>query len=388
MKNISILGSTGSIGTSTLDVIEKNHSRFNVVALSAGGNLQLLKSQIEKYKPKVVSVVDEVHAIRLKEMLESPGTDILWGIDGYSEAASLKDIDMVVSAIVGAAGLLPTIAAIDAGKHIALANKETMVMAGSIVVEKALTQGIKIIPVDSEHSAIFQCLAGHNRADIKKIILTASGGPFFKLNREQLTKVTPNDALKHPNWKMGKKITVDSASMMNKGLEVIEAQWLFGVDVDRIEIVIHPQSIVHSMVEYIDGSVIAQLGVPDMRGPISYALSYPERIENIHPGLDLYKAGKLEFFAPDFDMFLSLSLAYRAAKAGGSMPAVLNASNEVAVEAFISEEIGFTSIAQVVEKVLAMNETEEIECVKDVLEADRRGRSQAKEIIKKIREGD
>jgi 1-deoxy-D-xylulose-5-phosphate reductoisomerase len=310
MKNISILGATGSIGTSTLDVIKRNQSRFRVAALSAGRNLPLLKNQIEEFCPKVVSVIDSQHADELREMLgRSCETEILSGIEGYREAATLREVDMVVSAIVGAAGLVPTVDAIEAGKDIALANKETMVMAGRLVVERASSRGVKIIPVDSEHNAIFQCISGHNRDNIRRIILTASGGPFFKLDREKLSAVTPDDALKHPNWEMGKKITIDSATMMNKGLEVIEAKWLFGVDIERIDIIVHPQSIVHSMVEYSDGSLIAQLGLTDMRGPISYALFHPEREGLVEDTLNLAEVKKLEFFPPDFNMFPSIGLA-------------------------------------------------------------------------------
>jgi 1-deoxy-D-xylulose-5-phosphate reductoisomerase len=388
MKNISILGATGSIGTSTLDVIKRNQSSFRVTALSAGRNLPLLKNQIDEFGPKVVSVIDERHADELREMLgRSCETEILSGPEGYREVATLRETDMVVSAIVGGAGLVPTVDAIDAGKDIALANKETMVMAGRLVVEAASSRGVKIIPVDSEHSAIFQCISGHNEKDIRRIILTASGGPFFRLSRDKLSAVTPDDALKHPKWKMGKKITIDSATMMNKGLEVIEAKWLFGIDVGRIEIIVHPQSIVHSMVEYSDGSLLAQLGLPDMRGPISYALFYPEREEVVEPSLNLAEVETLEFFQPDYDMFPSIALAYRALKGGGTMPAVLNASNEVAVAAFLSREIGFTEIPRVVEKTLDLNVSFEPESLDDVLRADEWGRSMAQKIIKGSKEG-
>jgi 1-deoxy-D-xylulose-5-phosphate reductoisomerase len=388
MKNISVLGATGSIGTSTLDVIRRNQTQFSVTALSAGRNLPLLKNQIDEFGPKVVSVIDKRHADELREMLgRSCETEILFGIEGYREAATLREVDMVVSAIVGAAGLVPTVDAIEAGKDIALANKETMVMAGKLVVEKASSRGVKIIPVDSEHSAIFQCISGHNKKDIRRIILTASGGPFFKLDRDKLSDVTPDDALKHPKWDMGNKITIDSATMMNKGLEVIEAKWLFGVDIERIEIIVHPQSIVHSMVEYIDGSLIGQLGLPDMRGPISYALFYPEREGVVEPALNLAEVEKLEFFPPDFDMFPSIGLAYEAAKKGGVMPAVLNASNEVAVAAFLSREIRFTEIPRVVEKTLDFNIPSDPESLEDVLMADEWGRSKAQKIIEDIKKG-
>jgi len=388
MKNISILGSTGSIGVSTLDVIVKNPSRFRVLALSAGKNLKLLKDQIDLFKPKAVSVLDEYYADQLVDMLgDSPGTKILWGDDGYREVASFKEADMVVSAIVGAAGLLPTVEAINAGKDVALANKETMVMAGSLVVEKAKTMGVNIRPVDSEHGAIFQCLQGHNREDVRKIILTASGGPFFHLSGEKLKEVTLADALKHPNWEMGQKITIDSASMMNKGLEVIEAKWFFDVDVDKVDVLIHPQSIVHSMVEYNDGSVIAQLGVPDMKAPIAYALSYPERLSDVISTLDLCEVGRLEFFPPDFDKFKNLKLAYFAIRKGGTMPAVLNAANEVAVEAFVAGTIGFMDMPDVVEETIGSHKSVEPLSISDVLEADRWGRHKAKEIVERINIG-
>jgi len=385
MKNISILGSTGSIGVSTLDVIVKNPSRFRILALSAGKNLKLLKDQIDLFGPKAVSVLDEYCADQLVDMLgDSPGTKVLWGDDGYREIASFKEADMVVSAIVGAAGLLPTVEAINAGKDVALANKETMVMAGSLVVEKAKTMGVNILPVDSEHGAIFQCLQGQNREDVRKIILTASGGPFFHLSREKLKEVTLADALKHPNWEMGQKITIDSASMMNKGLEVIEAKWFFDVDVDKVDVLIHPQSIVHSMVEYNDGSVIAQLGVPDMKAPIAYALSYPERLSDVISTLDLCEVGRLEFFPPDFDKFKNLKLAYLAMRKGGTMPAVLNAANEVAVEAFVEGAIGFIDMPDVVEETIDSHKPVEPLSISDVLEADRWGRHKAKEIVERI----
>ena len=341
MKNISILGSTGSIGVNALDVIWNNPDRFRVVALAAYKNVSLLAEQIERFKPKVVSVIDEKHAKKLKNIIKpSRGTEILHGAGGYRDVACIREADMVVSAMVGSAGLIPTMEAIEAGKDIALANKEVMVMAGSLVVERAREKGVKILPIDSEHSAIFQCITGHSGSDIRRIILTASGGPFFHLSKEKLADVKPADALKHPSWQMGRKITVDSASMMNKGLEVIEARWFFSVDIDRIEVHIHPQSIIHSMVEYCDGSVIAQLSVPDMRIPIAYALSFPDRLARPEPFLDLLKVGVFEFFRPDMEKFPSLRLAYEAGKAGGTMPAVLNAANEVAVQAFLENSFG------------------------------------------------
>jgi 1-deoxy-D-xylulose-5-phosphate reductoisomerase len=385
MKNISILGSTGSIGVNAIDVIWNNPDRFKIVALSACTNVELLRQQIERFKPMVVSVIDERHAKELKKIMNpSIRTEILFGKEGYREVATVQEADMVISAMVGSAGLLPTLEAIEAGKDIALANKEVMVMAGKIVVEKAREKGVRILPVDSEHSAIFQCIDGHSRKDIRRIILTASGGPFFHLSKEKLADVKPASALKHPNWRMGRKITIDSASMMNKGLEVIEASWLFSIPIDNIEVHIHPQSIVHSMVEYVDGSVIAQLGVPDMRIPIAYALSFPERLPRSEPFLDLLTAGIIEFFRPDFEKFPSLKLAYEAGKVGGTMPAVLNAANEVAVEAFLEEIVKFTDISKIIEGVIARHQPKEFFTLEEIFEADLWARGSAKKIIERI----
>mgnify|MGYP001304151293 CR=1 FL=1 len=387
MKKISLLGSTGSIGTSTLDVIKKNPDRFEVMALSAGRNVELLKKQIECFKPPVAAVIDSDHASRLKDELGKwSKTKILWGVEGYEEIASLANVDMVVSAIVGAAGLIPTVTAVEAGKDVALANKETMVMAGPIVVEKAASRNVKILPVDSEHSAIFQSLVGHNKGDVRRIILTASGGPFRETPKERLKAVTLKDALNHPTWEMGKKITIDSATMMNKALEIIEARWLFDLNASQIDVVIHPQSIVHSMVEYKDGSVIAQLGVPDMRIPIAYALSYPERSGAGVTFLDLCKERTLEFYPPDGDKFPALRLAYRAVEEGGTVPVVLNASNEVAVDAFINGRIGFTDIARVVEETVHFHKPREQKTISDIMEVDQWGRNTAEEIIGRIDE--
>ncbi len=383
MKAISILGSTGSIGVSTLNVIAGNPSRFRVVALAAGRNLELLKRQIETFRPEVVCVIDDDHARRLHAMIGSTAVAILSGDAGYREVASHGTADMVVSAMAGAAGLSPTMAAIDAGKDIALANKETMVMAGGLVMERAASRGVKIIPVDSEHSAIFQCLAGHNRAEVRRLILTASGGPFYNLPKKRFADIRLEDALRHPNWEMGRKITIDSATMMNKGLEIMEAMWLFGFDRERIEVCIHPQSVVHSMVEYVDGSVMAQMAVPDMKGPISYALAYPERVPGAVSSLDLRTVGVLEFFAPDPDRFPALDLAYEAAGMGGTAPAVLNASNEVAVEAFAGGAIGFGDIPRVVRKTLDVHRVGKIRTIADVLDADGWARTTASEIIEK-----
>jgi 1-deoxy-D-xylulose-5-phosphate reductoisomerase len=384
VKKIAILGSTGSIGVNALDVVSKNPEQLEVTALAAGRNLDVLKGQIERFSPKFVSVLDKEHAGRLKAMIgtETP-PEILWGEEGVRSVASAPGADMVLSAIVGAAGLVPTLEAIDAGKDIALANKETLVTAGPLVVEKARSKGVRIIPVDSEHSAVFQCLEGNSEKSVGRVILTASGGPFLRVGRKELETVRISDALNHPNWKMGRKITIDSATMMNKGLEVIEARWLFGVDYERIDVVIHPQSIIHSLVEFIDGSVLAQLGLPDMKGPISYALFYPERTPGGFPPFDLSKVGRLEFQPPDLEQFPCLRLGYEAGRAAGTMPAVMNAANEVAVNAFLEEKIPFQSIARVIEEVMSRHAPADVSSLEAVLEVDSQARRQAEEILKK-----
>jgi 1-deoxy-D-xylulose-5-phosphate reductoisomerase len=388
MKRISVLGSTGSIGCSTLDVIGSYPDEFTVMALAAGRNIALLKNQIERFRPRLAVVIDEEHAHDLRRLLNATeATAVLYGLEGYREAAAISGADLVVSAMVGAAGLIPTLDAIAAGKTIALANKETLVMAGRIVLREAAEKGVSIIPVDSEHSAIFQCLQGHRRKDVKRIILTASGGPFLHLSRKELTTVTPAQALKHPNWTMGKKITIDSATMMNKGLEVIEAGWLFGIPVTDIDVVVHPQSIVHSMVEYRDGSVIAQLGVPDMRIPIAYALAFPRRLHRrADLPLDLIRVGALEFFAPDPERFPCLKLAYTAAGIGGTMPAVMNGANECAVQAFIDERIGFNDICRLVQKVLDRHHAQEEQTIDAILAADRWAREEIGKMIEGMRD--
>ena len=386
MKKISILGSTGSIGCSALEVIRRNPDKFQIVALAAGRNISLLKEQIEEFNPDLVSVIDAAHARELKKNLKSSSNaDILYGSEGYGQVASVGDAGMVISAMVGAAGLLPTLAAIESGKDIALANKETLVMAGKLVTEKAKSRGVALLPVDSEHSAIFQCLAGQRSQAVKRILLTASGGPFFRFSPERLETVKPSDALKHPNWVMGNKITIDSATMMNKGLEVIEAQWLFGIDIDKIQVCIHPQSIVHSMVEYIDGSVIAQLGIPDMKIPIAYALSFPERLDCPGISLDLFSAGSLEFFPPDFERFPCLDLAGKAARQGGTMPAVLNAANEVAVEAFLEEKLPFMQISRLIENVMTLHSVKASPEIEDILDVDAWARREADKLLRNMR---
>jgi len=386
MKRLSILGSTGSIGVSTLDVVAFHPEEFVVTALAAGRNIGLLKNQIDRFRPRLAAVIDEEHASGLRRLLgPAAATAVLYGQEGYREVAAAAGADMVVSAMVGAAGLIPTLEAIEAGSAIALANKETLVMAGRIVLRKAAEKGVNIIPVDSEHSAIFQCLQGHSREDVRRIILTASGGPFLHASADELAAVTPAEALRHPNWAMGRKITIDSATMINKGLEVIEAGWLFGLPAAAIDVLIHPRSVVHSLVEYRDGSVIAQLGVPDMRVPIAYALSFPHRLHRTDHALDLTTAGPLEFLKPDLERFPGLRLAYEAAGKGGTMPAVLNGANEIAVEAFLREKIGFSDIVFVVEQVLSRHSVQEEPSIDEILAADRWAREEAGQTIKGMR---
>jgi len=384
MKKIALLGSTGSIGVSALDVIGNNPDKFKIVALAAGQNINLIKEQVEKYRPQIVALKERKDASDLETQFKNKyKVRIVYGEDGIKEIAARKDTDTVISAISGAAGLMPTITAIEAGKDIALANKETMVVAGDIVNKKAKKSGSKIIPIDSEHSAIFQCLQGRRRSELKRIILTASGGPFLKFKKNQLKSVRPQQALKHPKWKMGRKISIDSATMMNKGLEVIEAMWLFGTKINNIEILIHPQSIVHSMVEFTDGSILAQMGIPDMRIPIAYALSYPERISNNLPSLNLSKAGKLEFYLPNLDKFPCLKIAYEAGLAGKTTPAVLNAANEVAVEAYLNNMIKFTDISILIESVLSMHKPLRNHTLEDIVQVDSWARMQAKKNIER-----
>ncbi|GFO55474.1 1-deoxy-D-xylulose 5-phosphate reductoisomerase [Geomonas sp. Red276] len=381
MKKLTILGSTGSIGVSTLDVVAAQPEMFKVIALTAGNNLELLKSQIEAYQPELVSVLTANNARTLSRMLTGKKPEIMHGVEGMIAAATAAETNMVVAAIVGAAGLVPTYAAVKAGKDVALANKETLVTAGHLVMNLVKEKGVKLYPVDSEHCAVFQSMCGHRDQDIARVILTASGGPFLKWGKEQLAQATVADALNHPNWSMGKKITVDSATMMNKGLEVIEARWLFDIPVERIAVNIHPQSIIHSMVEYIDGSVMAQLGVPDMKGPIAYALTYPARVPSGVKPLDLTTLSGLTFFNPDTDRFPALKLAYRAAGEGESMPAVMNAANEIAVDAFLNGRIGFMAIPESIEKVMDLHQAHQLKSIEEVLEADRWGRAKAKEVL-------
>ena len=388
MKKITILGSTGSIGVSALDVLEKNPRKFRVAALAAGHNVVLLARQILKFRPAVVSVRTRQDARRLCDMLGSKHQiPVLYDEAGAEEVAAYPGADMVLSAISGAAGLKPTLAAMEAGKDIALANKETMVIAGPLVTKKARQKKIAILPVDSEHSAIFQCLAGQKPENLKRIILTASGGPFYNLSGADLKKVTLQQALKHPRWKMGTKITIDSASLMNKGLEVIEAKWLFDLDIGRIDVLIHPQSVVHSLVEFLDGSVLAQLGIADMRIPIAYALAYPRRLANDLPGLNLAKAGPLAFLKPDVKKFRCLALAYEAGRIGGTAPVVLNAANEVAVAAFVENKICFNDLPKVIEKVLNRHHAQKNPSLEDILGVDGESRIQARSVLRKLKKG-
>ena len=381
MKKLGILGSTGSIGVSTLEIVAAYPDRFRVVSLTAGSNLELLKRQIEAFSPALVAVASEESARQLGKMLPSRRPDIQFGITGLIAAATVPDIDMVVAAIVGAAGLVPTAAAIKAGKNVALANKETLVTAGRLIMELVAEKGVRLFPVDSEHSAVFQSLQGHRSVDVMRIILTASGGPFLNYPLDKLATVTVADALNHPNWSMGKKISIDSATMMNKGLEVIEARWLFDMPAEKISVNIHPQSIIHSMVEYRDGCVMAQLGVPDMKAPIAYALTYPERVATGVSPLDLTTLSGLSFFKPDTARFPSFGLAYQALQGGESMPSVMNAANEVAVEAFLAGRIRFTEIPVVIEKTMAAHDPGTFLSIEDVLYADRWGRARAREIL-------
>ena len=352
MKKIAILGSTGSIGTQTLDVVREHSDELQVVALAAGSNKERLKEQIKEFHPKLVSLSDEKKAQELKEELAGEQVEVVCGMEGLIEVAGADSADVVVTAVVGMMGILPTMEAIKKGKDIALANKETLVTAGHLIIPMAKEYGVSILPVDSEHSAIFQSLQGEPKAALDKILLTASGGPFRGKSAEFLETVTLEDALNHPNWSMGPKITIDSSTMVNKGLEVMEAKWLFGVDYSQIEVVIQPQSIIHSMVQYVDGAIIAQLGTPDMRVPIEYALFYPERRSLSGDRLDFSKLSQIIFEKPDYKVFRGLSLAIEAGKTGGTMPTVFNAANERAVAKFLKGEIKYTDIVRSIEKCM------------------------------------
>lgn len=372
MKKVSVLGSTGSIGTQTLDIIRRDRENFAVSALAAGSNVALLEEQAREFNPEIVAVASVEGAKELKTRLADTAIKVVSGEEGILEAASVDSADITLGAIVGIAGLKPVLAAIEAGCDIALANKETLVTAGDIVMAKAKEKGVKMLPVDSEHSAIFQCLDG--RCDLKKIYLTASGGPFFGKTRDELRDVTAKEALKHPTWTMGAKVTIDSASLANKGLEVIEATHLFGVTADKIEVAVHRQSIVHSMVEFCDGAIIAQLGSADMRTPISVALNYPERSEVSGAILDIFSMGNLTFDKPDTDTFRMLALAFKASEMGGTMTAVLNGANEEAVSAFLAGKCKFLDIADMVEGAMENHKIKKTPTLSDIFDADREAR--------------
>ncbi len=379
MKRIGILGSTGSIGRQTLETV-KSIGGFEVAVISANSSLELLKKQITEFSPKVVAVTNEREAAKLKKELCGK-VKVLAGQEGLIEAATYEGIDTVVNAVVGNVGLIPTIHAIRAKKNICLANKETLVTAGKIIMNECEKHKVNLLPVDSEHSAIFQCLQGNDGNAVEKIYLTASGGPFLNKTKEELEKVTPKDALSHPNWSMGKKITIDSATLMNKGLEVIEAKWLFSLPLEKINVLVHPQSIIHSMVEYEDGAVMAQLGLPDMRVPIQYALTYPERVKNDLKKINFLDIRQLTFDSPDTSRFPCLDLAFQAIKTGGTMPAVLNAANEIAVARFLRKDIGFMQIPVLIERVMGAYTVKNDYTIDDVLEADSWAREKAMKIL-------
>ena len=383
MKRITILGSTGSIGTQTLDVVRKNKDKFQVVAISANSSIDLLLEQIMEFSPKYVAVYNEESALKLKEMIpENINIEVLSGMDGLVKICQLEEVNVVLTAVVGMIGLVPTMAAIKAKKTIALANKETLVTAGELVMSEAKKNNVEILPVDSEHSAIFQCLNGERKQDIEKIILTASGGPFRGKKREELVNVTKNEALKHPNWDMGRKISIDSSTLMNKGLEVIEAKWLFDVDVEDIEVVVHPQSIIHSMVSFRDSSVISQMGCPDMRLPIEYALTYPERLKTDFERLDLAKVATLTFEKPDMETFPCLALAFKVLKLGGTYPAALNSANEFLVNEFLNDKIGFYDIPYYIERTLEQHKNRINPTIEDILEVDKETREFLANLLK------
>jgi 1-deoxy-D-xylulose-5-phosphate reductoisomerase len=384
MKNISILGSTGSIGTSTLEVIEQHSDKFKVVALAAGKNTTLLARQIEKFQPLIASISTKQLAQQLKEKLTKSKTKIVYGEQGLIEIATWPETDIIVCAIVGSAGLLSAYHAAKAAKQIALANKETLVMAGSLIMNELRKRNAQLIPIDSEHSAVFQTLNGRNRNEIKRVILTASGGPFLNLPKEEMSFITVEQALNHPNWNMGRKISIDSATLMNKGLEIIEAYWLFNLEIEQISTIVHPQSIVHSLVELIDGSLIAHMGITDMKIPIQYALSYPERLSSPSRYIELSELANLEFLPPDQKKFPCLGLCIQALRKGKSMPTVLNASNEVAVESFLQGKISFEQIPTIIEETMQNHVPMDFESIEEIQQIDRWARSQSDKIVKRL----
>lgn len=386
MKSISILGSTGSIGCNTLKVVKHLRDEFRVIALGAGGNTEVLAQQISEFSPKLVAVKDEFSAEKLLKNLHEikvSAPEITVNEKGLVAVGTHPEAEIVVSATVGAIGFIPTLRAIEAGKRIALANKETLVIAGELMTRAAEKNKAEILPVDSEHNALHQCLRGEKNSEVKRLILTASGGPFRTKTKAEIEKATVAEALNHPNWKMGDKITIDSATLMNKGLEVIEARWLFGFDADSIAVVVHPQSVVHSMVEMVDGSVIAQLGVTDMKHAIQYALTYPQRKPNCLPSLDFRKVSQLTFEEPDLVKFPCLALAYKALRIGGTMPAVLNAANEIAVGAFLEGKISLAEIAEINEKVMELHQSSPADSLEKILVSDRQAREKAVELLEK-----
>jgi 1-deoxy-D-xylulose-5-phosphate reductoisomerase len=381
-KGLAILGSTGSVGMNTLDVVASHPEKFEVVTLAAHSSLDLIEQQARRFRPRLVVLYDEDKAVLLRRRLHGLDIEVDGGLEGLCRAATYSGVALVLSAVVGSIGLLPTIRAVEAGIDVALANKETLVMAGELVIRSDRPTWGRVIPVDSEHNAIFQALHGQQRAALRRILLTASGGPFREWSLAAMQHVSIADALKHPNWKMGRKITIDSATMMNKGLEVIEAHHLFQVPVEAVQVVVHPQSIIHSMVEFYDGSVLAQLGIPDMRIPISYALAYPERLPNSLPSLDLFDIRTLDFYPPDFERFPCLQFAFEAARVGGTMPAVLNAANEVAVQAFLDGTIAFLDIPAVIETTMLQHTAVPLADAGAAVRADRWARECAVAAVK------
>ena len=381
-QTVAILGSTGSIGTQTLDVIDRHSELFEVYALTAHSNIDLLVEQAKRYRPEVVAIADERHYKTLREALDGLPVKVFAGADSICQIAAMSPIDTVVTAMVGYSGLLPTVRAIEAGKKIALANKETLVVAGELVTDLALKNGVDIVPIDSEHSAIFQCLVGENENSVEKLILTASGGAFRDTPKDDLRLATAADALQHPTWKMGAKITIDSATMMNKGFEVIEARWLFDIPIDKIEVIIHPQSIVHSMVQFCDGSIKAQLGQPDMRHPIQYALTFPDRLDAQVERANLADIHQLTFEKPDYEKFRNLRLAYDALRRGGNIPCILNAANEVAVDAFLKGKIGFFAMSDIIEQTISETAFISSPTLDDYIATDREARARTSAKIK------
>ena len=384
-KHLAILGSTGSIGTQALDVIEANSEVFTVEVLAAGGNADLLIQQALKFKPNVVVINDNSQLVKVKDALLNEGIKVYGGEEALADVVQMETIDMVLAAIVGFAGMKSTLAAVKAGKQIALANKETLVVAGDIITSEARKNGVNIFPVDSEHSAIFQCLAGEFENPIEKIYLTASGGPFRGFRREELLNVTQKEALKHPNWAMGAKVTIDSATLMNKGCEVIEAKWLFNLKADQIDVIVHPQSIVHSLVQFEDGSMKAQMGLPDMKLPIQYAFGYPKRLSSNFPRFDFMKYPALTFEKPDVETFSCLGIAYAAMRDGGNRACVMNAANEIAVKAFLQDKIGFLQIAEIIEKTILKSTFVASPTIEDYVHSDEEGRRIAEELIPMLR---